>query len=138
LISFHFHDVPEIDLDQKRVSKWLLEVCKNESCLLHELTYVFCSDTYLLELNNQFLSHDYFTDILTFDMSKDEAGIHGEVYISVDRVTENAKVYQVKFQDELARVMVHGLLHLLGYDDHGDAVHAMRIKEDTYLSLLKS
>jgi probable rRNA maturation factor len=104
---------------------------------LKSLDYIFCSDEYLLEINKQFLSHDYFTDIITFDLS-DRAvpGISGEVYISVDRVVENASLQRTTKQNELLRVVLHGALHLCGYKDKKKSeITIMREKEDDYLRL---
>ena len=136
MIYYHFENISELKIPEQKLSDWLESVCKSESASLHELNYIFCSDSYLLKINQQYLSHDYFTDIITFDHSNNQDEIMGDIYISIDRVQENAKTYKVAFESELFRVIVHGLLHLLGYDDHGDAVKEMRTKEDSYLSLL--
>lgn len=122
--------------DQNTLRNWLLSVCKFEEKALTELTYVYCTDERLLTINQQHLSHDYFTDIITFDLSEDSS-IEGEVYISIDRVLENAEIFEVTSELELCRVHVHGLLHLIGYDDHTESDRKiMRNKENTYLSLL--
>lgn len=102
------------------------------------INVVFCSDKYLLGLNKRFLNRDYFTDIITFDTSA-KGVISGEIYISIDRVIENAKNLKLSFRSELNRVIIHGILHLLGYDDSTNAQkEEMRIKEDACLSLLPS
>jgi len=117
---------------------WLKEVIKAESKKeIGEIQYIFCDDKYLLEINNTYLKHDTYTDILTFPVSSAKANtISGEIYISIDRIVENAEKYTTSFQKELSRVIVHGLLHLLGYDDQtsSDSV-LMRQKEDYYLNL---
>jgi probable rRNA maturation factor len=115
---------------------WLTEVANKEGFDLESLTYVFCSDTYLLSINQQYLQHDYFTDIITFDNSISETSIHGDIFISIDRVKENSRDFSQPFENELYRVMVHGLLHLCGYKDKTESEQKlMRQKEDTYISL---
>lgn len=106
---------------------------------LSEITYVFCSDEYLLELNKSFLEHDYYTDIITFDLSEENDRVVGEVYISVDRVRDNAGQIGVSFNTELLRVVFHGALHLCGYKDKRptDKV-VMTAAEDKYLALYNS
>ncbi len=102
-----------------------------------EITVIFCSDAYLLAMNKAFLKHHYLTDIITFDNSE-EGVIAGELYISVDRVKENASGYSVRFKHELMRVMIHGVLHLLGYHDKSrEERKEMRAKENHYLSLFE-
>ena len=123
--------------DSLKTSNWLIRVAKKSGKPLKALTYIFCSDPYLATLNKQYLKHAYPTDILTFDLSE-MGGIKGEVYISIDRVNENSIEFNQPFSTELRRVMVHGLLHLLGYKDKTDAQKAlMRRKEDACLSLWK-
>ena len=115
---------------------WLKKAIASEGKSLEALTYVFCSDAYLLQINQDFLQHNTFTDIITFDHSEGDL-LQGEIYISVDRVRENAIKYKVTFEQELARVMIHGVLHLAGYRDKKPAEKAlMRKKEEAYLSLL--
>jgi len=102
------------------------------------LNYIFVSDAYLLKMNQDFLSHDYFTDVITFDYTEGEI-LSGDVFISVDTVAKNAGEYQVDFENELFRVMIHGLLHLAGYDDKSEEEQKiMRSKEDFYLNFLLS
>lgn len=116
----------------------IIELFRKEGKQLEALSIVFCSDEYLLTLNQQFLQHDYYTDILTFAMSERNAPIAGELYISVDRVRENALLLGVPVMQELRRVIFHGVLHLCGYKDKlkKDQV-IIRQKEDRYLRLLK-
>ena len=103
-----------------------------------EINYIFCSDPYLLEINKQYLGHDYFTDILTFDYSQKPV-VSGDLFISIDTVRENAEYYGATFEEELHRVIVHGLLHLIGYDDHTpEEQKTMREKENYYLDIRKS
>ena len=102
--------------DTKALSHWISEIILHENHELGDLTYVFCDDAYLHKLNLQFLNHDTLTDIISFDNSLGKQ-IHGEIYISVERVKENAGTYQVAFLDELHRVIIHGVLHFCGYKD---------------------
>ena len=121
--------------DVEHIESWLQNVADSEGFEIGELGYVFCSDAYLLEINQQFLDHDTYTDIVTFDYSIGKV-LSGELYISTDRVLENAAIFQVDFQTELNRVMVHGLLHMCGYGDKtADEIAVMRQKEDDYLKL---
>lgn len=114
------------------------ELFRKEGKQLERLSIVFCSDEYLLELNQQFLQHDYYTDILTFTMSERGAPVSGELYISVDRVRDNARLLGVPVLQELRRVIFHGALHLCGYKDKLKKDQAIiRQKEDRYLQLLK-
>jgi probable rRNA maturation factor len=107
-----------------------------EGATIQEINYIFCSDSYLLSLNQGFLKHNTFTDIITFDNSEDPSSLEGEIYISIERVKENAKKYNVPIEDELSRVMIHGVLHLLGFKDKKPTEKAlMRKKEEACLSL---
>ena len=118
--------------------KVIHEIFRREGKQLEELTIVFCSDEYLLELNQQFLKHDYYTDILTFTMSERGAPVVGELYISIDRVRDNARLLEVSVLQELRRVIFHGTLHLCGYKDKlKKDLAIIREKEDRYLLLLK-
>ena len=113
---------------------WLKAVAVEENCRLGEISVIFCSDAYLLDMNRKYLGHDYFTDIITFDYSEGEV-LSGDLFISVDTVRSNAAFYSAEFDDELDRVIVHGLLHLIGYDDHSEEEFAaMKEKENYYLS----
>lgn len=135
-ISFDCADISFTWNNEPALSNWLLLIANHERQQINFLSYIFCSDEHLLEMNRTHLDHDYYTDIITFDLSDSEP-IEGEIYISVDRVKENASTYGVSFEEELCRVMCHGLLHLMGYDDHSDAdKQEMRAKETFCLSLL--
>lgn len=132
----------EIDFDlpfeETQVKEWIERVIVSDNYKLGELSYVFTSDESLLEINRSYLNHDTFTDIITFDYSDEEDVVNGEIIISVDRVKENAEKYEVDFKHELARVMIHGVIHLLGYDDKTpNQKTIMRKKENTCISLLK-
>lgn len=117
---------------------WVTSVAKKEKKAIGEINYIFCSDDYLLSLNQQFLKHNTLTDIITFDYSEGKKELSGEIYISIDRVADNAAKFKTDFQDELHRVMIHGVLHLVGYKDKKPAEKAlMRKKEEACLSLRK-
>ena len=116
-------------------SRWIINSIINESKRLGELNFIFCTDNYLLEKNIQFLDHSTYTDIITFDYCEGDF-ISGDIFVSVERVTENANTFEVDFEDELDRVLIHGVLHLAGYQDkRKEEVNTMREKEDFYLSL---
>lgn len=116
-------------------NKWLKFVAESEVRKLGEIGIIFCSDNYILDVNMKYLQHDYFTDIITFDYCERNT-LSGDLFISVDSVRDNADFYGTEFEDELNRVIVHGLLHLIGYDDHSESEQKMmRSKEDYYLSL---
>lgn len=114
-------------------SAWLKAVSEEEGRRPGQISVIFCSDPYLLEINRKYLGHDYYTDIITFDYSEGDT-ISGDLFISVDTVRSNAEYYSADFKDELDRVIVHGVLHLIGYDDHTDEQTAeMRARENHYL-----
>jgi len=119
----------------KKIREWLMAVILAERKSAGEISFIFCDDNYLLEMNVKYLSHDTFTDVITFDYSE-ENRISGDIFISIDRVRENASNFKKPFDEEIHRVMVHGVLHLCGFKDKTkkDAT-LMRHKEDTYLAL---
>lgn len=117
------------------IRKWITETITNEGYSLNELNFIFCSDEYLLRVNQDFLQHDYYTDVITFDNSEKLKMILGDIFISIDRVKDNAKQNKVSTHDELCRIMIHGTLHLLGYRDKTKkAKLEMTAKEDFYLN----
>lgn len=121
--------------NSKHITQWLLTVISDEGKTLGEVAYIFCDDNYLHKMNVEYLDHDTLTDIITFDYTSGNI-VSGDVFISVERVEENAKKFDVSFEKELSRVMVHGILHLLGYKDKTESEKTeMRNKEDFYLSL---
>ena len=133
MISFNYEIVFSLQ-DEASVSTWISNLINEEDCREGEINYVFCSDDYLHKINIDFLDHDTLTDIISFDYSVGKE-LHGDIYISIDRVIDNAKDFDVQFKDELARVMVHGVLHYCGYKDKSEEdVKIMRSKEDYYLS----
>ena len=116
-------------------NKWLKMVAESEIRRIGDINIIFCSDNYILDINQKYLQHDYFTDIITFDYCEGNK-LSGDLFISIDTVKANAEEYGEGFERELNRVMVHGVLHLIGYDDHSDSDQAeMRSKENYYLSL---
>lgn len=133
MISFNY-DIEFRIQDEANVSKWISNLIEEENYKEGEVNYIFCSDDYLHKINVDFLNHDTLTDIISFDYSVGKE-LHGDVYISIDRVKDNAKDFNVQFKDELARVMAHGVLHYCGYKDKSEEdVKIMRSKEDYYLS----
>lgn len=129
-----FNTVNDFELENaEHISKWLQHVIQDENKQLGELNYIFCDDEYLHKMNVQFLDHDTLTDVISFDYTQGII-ISGDVYISTERVVENSKDFDVSFNDELHRVMVHGLLHYCGYKDKSeDDQVLMRAKENYYL-----
>lgn len=137
-IHFFYEDIPFRLKQALKLKTWIKATIKKESFELGQLTYVFCSDESLLTRNVQFLKHNTLTDIITFDLSEEEGVIDGEIYISIDRVRENASKFSKTFEDELHRVIIHGVLHLVGYGDKKPELKAiMREKEDYYLKKRK-
>lgn len=131
-----FSEEIEFTLDKEdSVRNWILFVITKYEKKAGDISYIFCSDEYLLGLNKEHLQHDYYTDILTFPYAPAEASeLHSDIYISIDRVKDNASSLNISFTDELHRVMIHGILHLLGFDDHGEgAQEDMRSKENQAL-----
>ena len=139
MISYYFEDTDFLFKGKTRNNKWLKLVAESEIRRIGNISIIFCSDNYILDINMKYLQHDYFTDIITFDYCEKNT-LSGDLFISVDSVRENALLYGApSFEDELNRVIVHGLLHLIGYDDHSDEqVAVMRQKENYYLELRKS
>lgn len=135
-IYFSAHEVKVGLKDRTRLKAFIAGLFKKEEQGLGNLQYVFCTDEYLLQINEEFLKHDTYTDIVTFELSADPDVTEGEIYISIDRVKENAEHFEVSENYELHRVMFHGALHLCGYGDKTKKEEAiMRQKEDEYLQL---
>ena len=138
--KFHEQDIRSGLKDKRKLSAFLDSVVARYRTEVKkaQLTYIFCSDEHLLQMNQQFLSHDTLTDIITFDLSENETSMEGEIYISIDRVTDNAAKYKVPVTDELHRVIFHGALHLCGFKDKKEAdKKIMRLKEDECLATYK-
>ena len=135
MISYHFENTDFVFRERDLNNRWLRTVAESEMKRIGNIAIIFCSDAYLLDVNRKYLGHDYFTDIITFDYCEGER-LSGDLFISVDSVRENAVEYGTEFANELNRVMVHGLLHLIGYDDHTEEdVKTMREKENQYLEI---
>ena len=135
MVSYFKEDTKFDFKEKRRTNRWLKLVAESEIRRLGDISIIFCSDNYILDVNIKYLKHDYYTDIITFDYCEGET-LSGDLFISVDSVRENALFYGAEFADELNRVIVHGLLHLIGYDDHSEAdKKVMRSKENYYLSL---
>ncbi len=136
MVDFVFDDVSKFDLDFSQITSWYTSIALQENKELGELTLIFCSDDYLLDINREHLNHDYFTDIITFDYS-DFPIVSGDLFISIDRVKENAVDFNVSFEHELHRVIIHGFLHLCGYLDKSEEDELiMRSKENQALNLI--
>lgn len=135
MINFNYETEFKLKAEDE-ISKWVKEVIQEESFKLEEINYVFCDDKYLHKLNVEFLKHDTLTDIISFDYSIGKI-IQGDIFISVERVADNAKDYGIGFKEELYRVIIHGVLHYCGYKDKtDDDAKVMRQKEDYYLQTL--
>lgn len=134
-----FFEQEQVDFElahPEQLISWIKSILQKEQKELVQLTFIFCSDSYLIEMNNEYLDHDTYTDIITFPYLELPL-VEGDIFISIDRVTENAKQYQVSFEQELRRVMIHGVLHLCGYLDKSDEeARLMRTKENEALALL--
>lgn len=130
-----FKEDTSFELPEKhKVKTWLKSIVIQEGKQIGELSYIFCSDEYLLQVNREYLDHDYYTDIITFDNAEEEEQIEGDIFVSIDRVRDNASTLQVPFEIELRRVLAHGVLHLCGYKDKSsDEEQLMRAKENFYI-----
>ena len=137
-ISFYAEDIDFKMSKPLKTKTWIRKVIQKERKKLSSLSYVFCSDEFLSKLNTKYLKHRTLTDIITFDYSYESGSIVAEIYISIPRVKENGDLYKTGFDNELRRVMIHGVLHLVGYSDKKPSEKAlMRKKEEACLSLLK-
>ena len=134
MIEFNYETEFTLE-NEEAISRWISNVIKSEDKKEGEVNYIFCDDEYLLQLNQQHLQHDYYTDIISFDYSVGNE-IHGDLFISIERVKDNAIEFNVAFDDELKRVIVHGILHYCGYKDKSEADELlMRSKEDKKLAM---
>lgn len=132
-IEFFYEDINPLKLSTKRIKKFVSKLIINEIKEVGDIAIILCSDDYLLSMNKQFLNHDYYTDIITFDYVE-ENRISGDLFISLDRVTDNAEKFEVEVKKELFRVIFHGVLHLIGYKDTTiEEQTLMREKENFYL-----
>ena len=131
MINYFTEDI-EYDIENKeKITEWILNSLKEENKISGELSFIFCSDKYLLKINKEYLKHDYYTDIITFDYSEKNQ-ISGDIFISIDRVGENAKIYSQEKLTELLRVIIHGVLHLIGYNDKSENEQKLMTKKENY------
>jgi probable rRNA maturation factor len=132
----YYNENVRFSLNGKRFNnRWLKAVAESENFSLGNIAIIYCSDSYILDMNQKFLKHDYYTDIITFDYCEGNV-LSGDLFISIDSIRDNAAHFGTTFDDELNRVMVHGILHLMGYDDHTkEQQKTMRTKENEYLEL---
>ena len=135
-INFYFEDIDRFPLNLPKIKKWIKNTVSDEEKKTGDISFIFCSDGYLLNINRQYLDHDYYTDIITFDYVEGDL-ISGDIFISADRIKENAVLFKVSFQNELNRIIIHGILHLIGYKDK-ESIDKMTMtaKEDFYLGRL--
>lgn len=135
MIQFFFENINKINIEDNLTS-WLENLIEQEGKKLGEINYIFCDDEYLLKINQDYLQHDYYTDIITFDYVKGKI-ISGDIFVSLQRILDNSSALSNTFDNELQRVLAHGLLHLCGYKDKTDEeALLMRSKEDFYLNIL--
>lgn len=135
MISFNYET--DFNLDNEiELSNWISKLINSEGFKEGDLNYIFCDDEYMLKLNTEFLNHDTLTDIISFDYTIGKQ-IHGDIYISIERVLDNANEFKVEFFEELRRVMAHGILHYCGYNDKSESeIKTMREKENYYINIL--
>ncbi len=134
MIDFFYEADFKLESEQE-FTHWLNRVIGSENFIVGDINYIFCDDAYLLKINQQYLDHDTYTDIITFDYS-DNSVVNCDIFISIERVDENAKSFRGSFESELLRVMSHGLLHIMGYNDkNAEDVRAMRRKEEEKIKL---
>ena len=135
-IHFFSEEIPYTLKEKLNRKRWLTKIATNAGFKIKELNYVFCSDEYLYQMNRDYLKHDTYTDIITFDNSEKKEDIEGDIFVSIDRVRENAKTHNQEVETEMNRVLAHGLLHLMGYKDKSKEEAAlMRLKEEESIKL---
>lgn len=136
MLDINYEDVDDLLLNEIDLTNWISKVCVIENFNLGDISLIFCSDEYLLDMNRTHLDHDYYTDIITFDYTDNQI-VSGDLFISIDRVRDNASDFNVSFDHELHRVIIHGVLHLCGYKDKSDDEEKlMRTKENIALSMI--
>jgi len=135
-VNFFFEDIEQFEFNKEKYREWVVRIIKSEGSVPGFLNIVFVSDEYLLDLNKKHLSHDYYTDVISFGYSFEEYdNIYGDIFISIESIKENAKEYDESFKNELLRVIAHGVLHLLGYDDKKPELKkVMQEKENIYIN----
>jgi rRNA maturation RNase YbeY len=136
MLDINYEDVDDLSLNDIDLTNWISKVCITENYNLGDISLIFCSDEYLIDMNRTHLDHDYYTDIITFDYTDNQI-VSGDLFISIDRVRDNATDFNVSFEHELHRVIIHGVLHLCGYKDKSDDEEKlMRTKENNALSMI--
>lgn len=136
MITYHTEDINTPKLPKREINAWIKQVAASRGCTVGDVNYIFCSDEKILEINRQYLQHDYYTDIITFDYSEENV-IHGDIFISLDTVASNAEEYSESFERELRRIIIHGILHLCGQEDKSPTHRAeMTDLENKALDLL--
>ena len=137
MIHFYHENIETPDLQKRKLKEWIKRVAAIEGFTCGEVSFLFCNDEKILQVNRQYLEHDYYTDIITFDYSEGNT-ISGDIFISIDTVKSNAISYESTYENELYRVIIHGILHLCGQDDHSaEDKETMTMKENIALALLK-
>ena len=137
-INYQCQDIKFVLKEKRKISRWINDVIKSHQKKLGNVSYIFCSNEYILELNQKYLNHNYFTDIITFDYCSDNK-VEGDIFISVDTVLDNSHRFKTNFNDELLRVIIHGVLHLVGFSDKtAKQQKQMRVLEDEALSIFYS
>lgn len=137
-VSYYAEDIKMPSLKRRETTKWIREVAALHQMKVGDVAYIFCSDEKILEVNKEYLQHDYYTDIITFDYTED-GFVNGDVFISLDTVKSNAEEFGVTFDQELHRIIIHGILHLCGIDDKGPGEREnMTAKENEALALLNN
>ena len=136
-ISFNFVETKDVVSQKNKVKSWIKSVAEKRGFKVGEISYIFCSDDYLLDINKTYLKHDFYTDIITFDYT-DATKISGDLYISIDRIRDNAQELNLSFEQELHRVIIHGVLHLLGLKDktEEDAKEMRKAEEECLKSMM--
>ena len=135
MINFFNEDIDYKFKDRNKFKVWLRKVAEKEGFRITDLNYIFCSDQYLHKINFEYLNHDTYTDIITFDNSEYETTVEGDIFVSIERIIDNSKILNTPFEEEIKRVIVHGLLHLCGYDDNSveDKVEMRRLESEYIL-----
>jgi probable rRNA maturation factor len=129
MIQYISEGVKMPTLEKRIINSWIKKTARTYGCKIGEIAYIFCSDERILEINKQYLNHDYFTDIITFDYSE-KKGISGDIFISLDTVQSNAERFGVSFENELNRILIHGILHLCGQDDSTPELRTEMIEKE--------
>lgn len=137
MISYHCEGVTKPKICTRRTSAWIKQVAANHGKTIGEIAYIFCSDEYILQVNNQYLGHDYYTDVITFDYCENNR-LNGDIFISLDTIQSNSELFNTTYIDELERIIIHGILHLCGFKDKNPTDKAeMTRQEDAALALLE-